>query len=229
MKLKVMGNRIPYEYFITTGGGESEAGSKGLPFETGSYDAALNDAGIEDVNVVKYTSVLPTGAKQIKRETGLKGIQWGEVMECIMAQANGNKGATITAAVMTTEVKDPKGKHMGGFACEYSGSGGKKDVEESLGASITGMIKRRGYGTFHNKIQMYKDNKTTKGYTIHPGKVLAFKSLGVKEAHGTVLASICFTSYKFPMTTRVGRTVSANHGGSRRKVRKRRKTRRRRR
>ena len=44
MKYNVLGNRIPYEYFITSGKGESDAGSAGLPYETGSYDAALNDA-----------------------------------------------------------------------------------------------------------------------------------------------------------------------------------------
>jgi len=36
----ILGNRIPYEYFITKGKGESNAGSAGLPYETGSYDAA---------------------------------------------------------------------------------------------------------------------------------------------------------------------------------------------
>lgn len=199
MKTETFGNRVPCEYFITVGGGESDAGSKGLPFETGSYDAALKDAGIENVNVVKYTSVIPPVAKCINKEVGLKNIQWGEVMECIMAQANGKKGSTISSAVMTTEVKDPQGKYLGGFACEYSGNGSKKEVEESLGASIEGMIERRNYGTFPNKIVMYKDNKTSKGYFVHPGRVLAYKSLDIKKAHGTVLTSICFTAYDCPV------------------------------
>ena len=56
-------NRVPYEYFLTSGKGESDAGSEGLPFETGSYDAALNVAGIQNANVMEYTSVIPTGAK----------------------------------------------------------------------------------------------------------------------------------------------------------------------
>ena len=67
MKTETFGNRVPCEYFITVGGGESDAGSKGLPFETGSYDAALKDAGIENVNVVKYTSVIPPVAKCINK------------------------------------------------------------------------------------------------------------------------------------------------------------------
>ena len=88
----ILGNRVPYEYFITTGKGESAAGSEGLPYETGSYDAALNDAGIQNTNVIEYTSVMPTEAKEISKEEGLKRIQWGEVLECIKAQSNGKKG-----------------------------------------------------------------------------------------------------------------------------------------
>jgi hypothetical protein len=72
MNYQLLGNRIPYEYFITKGKGESNAGSEGLPYETGSYDAALNNAGIENCNVIEYTSVIPTEAKQISKEEGLK-------------------------------------------------------------------------------------------------------------------------------------------------------------
>jgi pyruvoyl-dependent arginine decarboxylase len=195
----ILGNRIPYEYFVTKGKGESSAGSEGLPYETGSYDAALNDAGIENTNVVEYTSVIPTGAKQITREEGLKRINWGEVLECIKAQSNGRKGSKISAAVMTTTIIDPKGKYIGGFACEYSGSGTKNDAEESLAESIAGMIKRRGYGMIQGKTQLYKDNKTDKGYVIHPGKLFAYEFLDVKEEHGSVLVSICFVSFKNPI------------------------------
>ena len=71
----VLGNRVPYEYFMTKGKGESNAGSEGLPYETGSYDAALNDAGIQNSNVIEYTSDIPFGAKQITRAEVLKRIK----------------------------------------------------------------------------------------------------------------------------------------------------------
>ena len=105
----ILGNRIPYEYFITKGKGESDAGSKFLPYETGSYDAALHDAGIQNANVIEYTSVMPTESREISKEEGLKRMQWGEVMECIKAQANGEKGSTISSAVMITTIHDPNG------------------------------------------------------------------------------------------------------------------------
>ena len=194
----ILGNRVPYEYFITTGKGQSAAGSEGLPYETGSYDAALNDAGIQNTNVIEYTSVMPTDAKEISKEEGLKRIQWGEVMECIKAQSNGKKGSKVSAAVMTTTITDPKGKYLGGFACEYSGSGTRKAAEDSLLESIYGMIKRRGYGNIKGELQIYKDNKTDTGFIIHPGKIFVYEHMDVVEEHGTVFAVICFVSYKFP-------------------------------
>ena len=194
----ILGNRVPYEYFITHGKGESDAGSKFLPYETGSYDAALNEAGIQNANIIEYTSVMPTEAKQITREEGLKRLQWGEVLECIKAQANGEKGSTISAAVMITTITDPKGKYLGGFACEYSGSESREKIERSLEKSIEGMIERRGYGIVKNGMKMYKDNITTTGYKIHPGKIFEYDSLDVKKTHGSVFTAICFVSYKFP-------------------------------
>jgi hypothetical protein len=49
-----IGCRIPKEYFWLIGWGESDVG-----IETGSYDAALHMSGIENYNVLLYTSVLP--------------------------------------------------------------------------------------------------------------------------------------------------------------------------
>jgi len=57
MKKCILGNRVPYEYFITSGSGQSNVGSEGLPYESGSYDEALTKAGIQNANIVEYTSM----------------------------------------------------------------------------------------------------------------------------------------------------------------------------
>lgn len=197
--MEIFGNRIPYEYFITKGKGESNAGSKLLHYETGSYDDALNDAGIENCNVVQYTSVMPTQAKQLTKDEGLKRLQWGEVLECIQAHADGETGAQLSVAIVVTDVHDPVGKYLGGFACEYAGSDTKEKVELSLVESIAGMIERRGYGTVESGMKMYEDNITNMGYKIHPGKIFEYEALNVKKKHGSILVAICFVSYKFPV------------------------------
>jgi arginine decarboxylase len=190
-------NRIPYEYFLTSGKGESDVGSEGLPFETGSYDAALNDAGIENANVMMYTSVIPTEAKLITKKEGIKRIEWGQVLETIKAETNGRKGEFISAAVITTDVyKD--GKYLGGFACEYSGRGSKKEALNSLLESIQDMIKRRGMGKI-TKIKAFEKIKTSKGFVIYPGKHYLYDSLHIKKSSGTVFTALCFMSYKIKL------------------------------
>lgn len=215
--MTILGNRIPYEYFITQGMGESDAGSKGLPYETGSYDAALFDAGIQNANVIEYTSVMPTESKEIARDEGLKRLQWGEVLECIKAQANGKRGSKISAAVITTSVTDPSGKYLGGFACEYSGSGTKEEAGKSLLESIVGMIQRRGYGDMKDPA-LYKDNMTDKGYKVHPGKHFVYQDLHVTKEHGSVFTAICFVSYMFPVLKGRNKSMSQSHSINKKKI-----------
>ena len=220
--MTILGNRVPYEYFITQGKGESDAGSKGLPYETGSYDAALFNAGIQNANVIEYTSVMPTESKEISRDEGLKRLQWGEVIECIKAQANGKRGSKISAAVITTSVTDPKGKYLGGFACEYSGSGTREQAGASLLESIVGMIERRGYGVIKSPV-LYQDNITDNGYKIHPGKHFVYEDLKVSKEHGSVFTAICFVSYRFPVLKGQNTSMSSQSGHKKKKTMRRRK------
>jgi pyruvoyl-dependent arginine decarboxylase len=209
--MMIIDNRIPYEYFVTNGSGESNYGSEGLPYETGSYDEALTNAGIQNTNILEYTSIIPPIAKEISREEGIQRIRWGEVMECIKAETNGEKGKYISAAVMTTTVYSPDGEYLGGIACEYSGSGTRREAEKSLEGSIEGIIERRNFGKVIGNVSLYKNNITDKGYTIFPGKIFVYDGLHVKKRHGTVIACICFVSYKINVSAKnKNKTVKKN-------------------
>ena len=219
VQFAIVGNRVPHKYFLTTGQGESDAGSKHLPAETGSYDAALESAGIEDANVVKYTSVVPTGAIEIPRKEGTAAIRWGEVLESIMAQSNGTKGKHIGAAVMITSVHDSQRKILGWIRLRIFRRRYGRSSKQSLLESIDGMIERRGYGKPINP-KYGTDIKTSKGYKYHPGYHWVWSEMDVKKKHRTVLASICFRSYKVPVI----QIPSGLKGGkSKRRTRKKRK------
>src|SRR5580692_1177543 len=85
-----IGCRIPREYFWVIGWGESDVG-----IETGSYDAALHMAGIENFNVMLYTSVLPPETVELSH---LPEIHHGSVLEAIIAIQHTDKpGTRITA------------------------------------------------------------------------------------------------------------------------------------
>ena len=56
----VIGTRIPKDYFVTSGAGESD-----ITIHAGSYHLALKDAGIERCNIMTYSSILPSIANRI--------------------------------------------------------------------------------------------------------------------------------------------------------------------
>ncbi|MFW6371856.1 MAG: pyruvoyl-dependent arginine decarboxylase, partial [Bacteroidota bacterium] len=58
----VIGNRIPKDYFITSGTGESD-----IAVHAGSYHLALKKAGIEMANIMTYSSILPQIANKTSR------------------------------------------------------------------------------------------------------------------------------------------------------------------
>ena len=120
----------------------------------------------------------------------------GQVLECIKSQMNGRKGSFISAGLMTTDIYK-NGIFLGGLACEYAGSDNKRDCAKIFEKAIKELVERRGFG--HSNIKLYKDNITSNGYVIHPGKHFIYESMLVKKKHGTVLAAICFVSYKLPL------------------------------
>ncbi len=55
------------------------------PWETGSYDLALEMAKIENFNVVPYTSCIPAEANEVKVEDVRHVFHHGAVLEVIQA------------------------------------------------------------------------------------------------------------------------------------------------
>jgi len=197
----VTGNRIPFQYFLSKGHGQSDAGGGSDPWEASSYDAALAMAGVEDFNMMKYSSILPKQAKEISRTAALKRAEFGSVMEGIYASMNGVKGQRITAALMITRMHDQKGKIVGSFCTEYMGEGSADDAKQALFEDSQNMIKRRGYGTVKLAWKKKVKSKDSKRYftTTH----FIVQSLKVKKKYGSVIAGLFFINYIYPLTHRI--------------------------
>src|SRR5665811_2496645 len=79
------GNRIPKDYFVTSGKGQTDIGPGDDPWETGSYDLALMDARIENINVTQYSSVLPPESNEIPIDDAVGTFHHGAVIEtCLL-------------------------------------------------------------------------------------------------------------------------------------------------
>jgi arginine decarboxylase len=172
-----IGCRIPKEYFWAIGWGESDVG-----IETGSYDAALNMAGIENYNVMLYTSVLPPETVELLH---LPDIHHGSVLEGIIAVQHTDKpGTRITAGLLMAKIyRNSNDSYLGGFACEYAGNGSIEEAETNLRVAMQQLFARR-YDTTIYKLEYGKSVVRT--YTP-------------EKSFGTILVGIGFASYVVPV------------------------------
>ena len=146
-----------------------------------TYDAALHMAGIENYNVMLYTSVLPPEAVELSH---LPDIHHGSVLEGIVAvQHADNPGTRITAGVLLAKVyRNSDGSYLGGFACEYAGNGSLEEAEANLREAMQQLFARR-----------YKP----KFYRLEFGK-LVVRTYTPEKSFGTILVGIGFASYLVP-------------------------------
>jgi len=182
------GPRIPTTYFATTGVGESDQGIPPDPYETFSYDIALRNAGIENFNVVYYTSVLPLESNEVPIDTVKQSFHHGAVLESIMAKAGGIKGDTAAAGIGRVWAVDAEGKAIGGFAAEYeriytqqkvAAETAKQEAIKQLTASLKHELSLRGLS---QKGEM-KFNIT---------------SLYIQKNYGMALAALGFVDFIYP-------------------------------
>jgi arginine decarboxylase len=189
----VMGNRIPYEYFVTMGHNDTDLGPGDDPWETGSYDLALMDASIENFNVLKYTSVLPPESKEINLSEAKEYFHHGAAIETIMSDLNGVQGDTLCTGVGRIWVNTTDGSLVGGFAAEYKKKYNQTVVpedearaaaKEALHTSLMGEVNRR-----YNASE-YQFSEPT----------YAIDYLQVQKKYGTSLVALCWVNYIFPQT-----------------------------
>lgn len=168
----LIGNRIPKDFFITSGIGESD-----ITVHAGSYHLALKDAGIEKCNIMVYSSILPAIATEIQRPQ----LTHGSVMETIMACANTTKGQRATAGIIFGWLYNKKTKQKyGGIVCEYNGDKTEDEVKISLNASLNEL-----YESYSNDYDL-KDTRIITG------------SFTPKKEFGTAVVALCFTNHVIP-------------------------------
>jgi arginine decarboxylase len=171
----LIGNRIPNEYFITKGTGESD-----ITIHAGSYHLALKQAGIEMVNVITYSSILPGTAKKIERPDK---ITHGCVMESIMAVSSGQKGERLSAGIIYGWLYNREtGEKYGGLVCEHNGNYSKSELHNKLESSISELY----YNGFEEEY-------------ILRDKEMITQSFIPKKEYGTALVALCFTNYYVPL------------------------------
>lgn len=168
----ILGNRVPKDFFVTSGVGESD-----ITIHAGSFHLALKDAGIEKYNIINYSSILPAIANQIEKP---QNLVHGSVMETIMACAHSTKGQLATAGLIWGWLFNRlTGEKYGGVVCEYNGHEDEKDAKEILEKSLLEL-----YDGFCDEFEIRNID-------------IIIRSFVPKKKYGTALVSICFVNHEY--------------------------------
>jgi arginine decarboxylase len=167
----VLRNRIPRNYFLTSGKGESD-----ITVHAGSFDMALMKAGIHNVNIIMYSSILPPTAREIDGAE----LPFGCVAETIMAVQSGSMGERVTAGLTYGWVYK-NNKKLGGLVAECHGDMSRKGAEDVLSASLNGMFTSR-FDPRHYKLKNVK---------------MKIESFFPKKKFGTAIVAIVFTDHTY--------------------------------
>jgi len=171
----VVGQRVPRDFFITRGAGESD-----ITVHAGSYHLALKEAGIECCNIMNYSSILPRIAREVEKPLE---FEHGAVMEIISAVATCGVGDRATAAVIFGWLYDRvSGERYGGLVCEYNGGKSVEDAEVELRESLNELY-----------VNGFDERFELRDITVNS------KSIEPKKKFGTALVAICFLNYEVPV------------------------------
>lgn len=174
----LIGCRIPKDFFVTTGTGESD-----ITVHAGSYHLALRQANIEHLNIMTYSSILPAIAREIPFNP--RAIPHGSVLETISAVKSSPKGERATAAIIWGWLTDRETKErFGGLVCEYSDTGTEEDARRSLRASLQELYEN-GY---EEKYLLDEEN-----IQFHSRSIIPQKNFG------TALVTLGFVNYAIPI------------------------------
>lgn len=172
----IVGNRVPRDYFMTSGRGESD-----ISTHPGSFDRALKHAKIHNFNLIQYSSILPRSAVKIDMP---KTYTPGAVMESITAVKSGKKGETLTSGIMITWIFDKEsGENIGGLVSQYSGNDNAEAAKVELEKTTKEM--------FHCR---YDPEKFITGEVD-----TIVESFVPQKAFGTAVVAIGFTSHEIPV------------------------------
>jgi arginine decarboxylase len=122
---------VPKEIFFTKGVGIHKD-------KLASFELALRGAGIEKCNLVYVSSIFPPGCKMISKEEGLKKINPGQIVFCVMARADTNEPNRLISSAIGLAL--PADSSNYGYLSEHHcfGETAKKcgDYAEDLAATM---------------------------------------------------------------------------------------------
>jgi arginine decarboxylase len=171
---RLIGNRIPRDYFITSGTGESEIS------QVNAFDKALRAGGISNINIIIYSSILPKTATKVEKQP----LVHGSVVECIMARCDGEAGQRLTAGLgLGWLYKKINNEKIGGIVVEYHGNLTEEATHAELGKRLHEMLEDRCQEGTEFELRNIEIDVST----FEP-----------KKRYGSTMVALCFINYEYP-------------------------------
>ncbi len=123
---------VPGRFFVTSGV------ANGAPSELNAQDLALREAGIGDCNLVGVSSIIPSGAKEIRPVP----IPKGAVTFCVLTRMTGAEGERVGAGLAWAWGRTQAGERYG-IVAELQGNGLPSEIESLVRADLLGMAEAR--------------------------------------------------------------------------------------
>jgi arginine decarboxylase len=145
-------NFLPKQFFLTGGIGISKTSA------LNAFDHALAQAGIAQCNLIQISSILPRGAKEIKR----KNLDPGTITFSVLSRMDGASGDYISAGVGWARCGRKRGNKISeeyGLIMEGYGNKTKKYLKEEISWKLKEMARARG-------LKIIKENYYIKGMAV---------------------------------------------------------------
>ena len=179
---------IPKYLFLTKGVGKHKE-------QLQSFELALRNAGIQHVNLVNVSSIIPSGCELVSRERGLGMLKPGEITFVVMSRNSTNEPHRLVASSIGVAI--PSGEDNYGYLSEHHSFGQTNetagDYAEDLAATMLATTMGIQFDpeiAWHEKEQLFK----TSGLIIKTTNVTQSATGDKKGLWTTVVAAAVFVT-----------------------------------
>jgi arginine decarboxylase len=110
---------VPYKIFFTKGVGRAKE-------KLQSFEYALRDAGIAPYNLVRVSSILPPKCKIVTKSQGIKELEHGQILFCVIAESAANEPNRLIVA--SIGMANPEKNDLYGYLSEHHACGQTEEV-----------------------------------------------------------------------------------------------------
>ena len=177
---------IPKKVFFTKGVGKDKEKLR-------SFELALRDAGIQHLNLVNVSSILPPGCKIVPKSQGLLELNAGEVTFCVMARNETNEPNRLISAAIGCAIPSDSGAY--GYLSEHHAFGMTDSNAEDYSEDLAATMLASTLGVEFNPDASYDEKKEVWKISDKIVKTTAIAQSAIGDKNGlwtTVIAAVVF-------------------------------------